>query len=151
VTPFVTAGAGFLLAVLWFDLMHDVQVRGPARAPVAGAALESVARYYRRVTTDARPMNRLVAVVMLGTLVATAAQIARGDVPDWVAWTSLVLIAGAVLLAMFRTVPHAVSLGRADGDVTARSELARAVWHDHVACAIAVSTVLVLQLAFARG
>jgi hypothetical protein len=26
VTPFVTAGAGFLLAVLWFDLMFDVQV-----------------------------------------------------------------------------------------------------------------------------
>ena len=25
-TPFITAGAGFLLAVLWFDLMHDVQV-----------------------------------------------------------------------------------------------------------------------------
>ena len=24
-TPFVTAGAGFLLAVLWFDLMFDVQ------------------------------------------------------------------------------------------------------------------------------
>jgi hypothetical protein len=23
-TPFVTAGAGFLLAVLWFDLMFDV-------------------------------------------------------------------------------------------------------------------------------
>ena len=25
VTAFVTAGAGFLLAVLWFDLMFDVQ------------------------------------------------------------------------------------------------------------------------------
>jgi len=33
---FVAAGVGFLLAVLWFDLMHDVQVRvtlacGPVR------------------------------------------------------------------------------------------------------------------------
>ena len=27
-SAFVTAGAGFLLAVLWFDLMFDVQVRG---------------------------------------------------------------------------------------------------------------------------
>jgi hypothetical protein len=25
-TEFVTAGAGFLLAVLWFDLIFDVQV-----------------------------------------------------------------------------------------------------------------------------
>jgi hypothetical protein len=26
VTPFITAGSGFLLAVLWFDLMFDVQL-----------------------------------------------------------------------------------------------------------------------------
>jgi len=43
VIAFVTAGAGFLLAVLWFDLMHDVQVHGrvprqgeDADAPPAG-------------------------------------------------------------------------------------------------------------------
>ena len=51
---FVTGGAGFLLAVLWFDLMFDVQVlRNPARR----GALDSVSAYYRRVTTSARPMN----------------------------------------------------------------------------------------------
>ena len=27
-TAFIVAGAGFLLAVLWFDLMFDVQARG---------------------------------------------------------------------------------------------------------------------------
>ena len=60
------AGAGFLLAVLWFDLMFDVQVR---HDPVDPAAVRSIAGYYRRVTTDARPMNRLVALAMLVTLV----------------------------------------------------------------------------------
>ena len=73
---FVTAGAGFLLAVLWFDLMFDVQVLPHRGADVPESALESIARYYRRVTTGASPMNRLVAAVMLGTLAAIGLRIA---------------------------------------------------------------------------
>ena len=64
--PYVCAGVGFLLAVLWFDLMHDVQVLRPHENE--DEAVRSIARYYRRVTTDARPMNRLVALVMVATL-----------------------------------------------------------------------------------
>src|SRR5437762_2349871 len=67
---FVTAGAGFLLAVLWFDLMYDVQVIGHREGSLPESVLESIGRYYRRVTTDARPMNRLVALSMLATLTA---------------------------------------------------------------------------------
>ncbi|MDX6666510.1 MAG: hypothetical protein QOG68_2716, partial [Solirubrobacteraceae bacterium] len=88
-TPFVTAGAGFLLAVLWFDLMFDVQVlrhKGPA---LPEDVLASIAGYYRRVTTEAQPMSRLVAVTMLATLGSNIAAIARADQPRWVSWTSL--------------------------------------------------------------
>src|SRR6185312_1844083 len=51
VNAFVSAGAGFLLAVLWFDLMFDVQARGGSE--VSPAALSSIAYYYARVTTGA--------------------------------------------------------------------------------------------------
>src|SRR5260370_980869 len=61
---FVGAGAGFLLAVLWFDLMFDVQVAGHVGAVLPDPVLGSIAAYYRRVTTEARPMNRLVAAAM---------------------------------------------------------------------------------------
>ena len=77
-TPFVTGGAGFLLSVLWFDLMFDVQVLGH-RGDVPEEVVASIAAYYRRVTTEARPMNRLVGAAMLGTLAAIATQLARGD------------------------------------------------------------------------
>jgi hypothetical protein len=63
VTAFVTGGAGFLLAVLWFDLMFDVQVLRHGDEEVPEAVLASIAGYYRRVTTEARPLNRLVALV----------------------------------------------------------------------------------------
>ena len=143
----MTAGAGFLLAVLWFDLMFDVQVlrRTEPREP----ALESIAAYYRRVTTAARPMNRLIAAVMLATIAAIVAQIARGDVPGWTGWTSLVLACSAIGLAAAHTVPSAVRLGARSDSVADQQVLARSILRDHLFCLGAIAAVLVIQLAFA--
>ena len=107
----ITAGAGFLLAVLWFDLMFDVQARRRDGAPVPEAALTSIARYYKRVTTDARPMNRLIAATMLATIACVVVQLVRGDTDRWVSVVSLVAILGGVGLAATRTVGNAVRLG----------------------------------------
>jgi hypothetical protein len=60
---FVAAGGGFLLAVLWFDLMFDVQTRKHGGAQLPADVLASISAYYRRVTTDARPMGQLIALV----------------------------------------------------------------------------------------
>ena len=70
------AGAGFLLAVLWFDLMFDVQARR-LDAPDGDARLASIADYYRRVTIEAFPANRLVATVMLITIAGSVVQLWR--------------------------------------------------------------------------
>ena len=58
---FVAAGAGFLLAVLWFDLMFDTQTDKHSGDVLPSDVLASISAYYRRVTTDAYPMNRLIA------------------------------------------------------------------------------------------
>jgi hypothetical protein len=53
VTAFVTAGAGFLLAVLWFDLMFDVQaLRHRDRHPARSRALHH--GRHRRAPDSAR-------------------------------------------------------------------------------------------------
>jgi hypothetical protein len=145
VTAFVTAGAGFLLAVLWFDLMFDVQVRRRA----GDEAVASIAAYYARVTTAARPMNRLVATVMVATLAAVIAQVARGDDPAWAAWASLAPLAGAIGLAGAHTVPAAVRLGTRRDPRDVQLALARTILRDHLLCLAAISAVLVLQLGFA--
>jgi hypothetical protein len=146
VNAFVAAGAGFLLAVLWFDLMFDVQARG--RAGVEEAALASIATYYARVTTAARPMNRLVAAVMLATLAAVIVQIAHGDDPAWVGWASLALVIGAVGLAGGHTVPAAVRLGTRRDGIDAQRALARSILRDHLLCLTAIALVLAVQLGF---
>ena len=145
---FVTAGAGFLLAVLWFDLMFDVQVIGHRGAVLPEAVLASIAAYYARVTTRARPMNRLVAAAMLATLAAIVVQIAR-DSPSWPAWASLPLALVAIALAGGNTVPSAVRLGRRSDPVEAQSRLARSILRDHLICLAAIAAVLALQLSFA--
>jgi hypothetical protein len=145
VTAFVTAGAGFLLAVLWFDLMFDVQV-ARQREP-AEAALASIAGYYARVTTGARPMSRVVAAVMVATLAAIVVQIAGADEPRWAAWTSLALAAVAIVLAATRTLPSAVRLGTRRDATAVQGALARTILREHLVCAAAIAALLVVQLA----
>jgi hypothetical protein len=146
-TPFVTAGAGFLLAVLWFDLMFDVQV---LRNPGGQGALDSVSAYYRRVTTTARPMNLLVGAVMAGTLAALVAQVVGDEAPNWAAWTSLALAGTAIVLAAAHTFPTARRLGAGIDPVDVQSALARSIGRDHLLCLGGIAAVLVIQLAFAR-
>jgi len=148
VRAYVCAGAGFLLAVLWFDLMHDVQLLRPTRGVDETEAVRSIARYYRRVTTDARPMNRLVALVMAATLVTIVVELVRGDVAAWATWTSLVLAVSAFSLAAVRTVKNAVGLGADVDSLThAHEAVARSIGRDHVFCLFAVGAVLAVQLA----
>ena len=97
------AGLGFLLSVLWFDLMFDVQARRPHAGDLPSDVRDSIAAYYRRVTTAARPMNRLVALGMVVTLGALVGEIVTGDVAAGFAWASLALAASAIGLAAART------------------------------------------------
>ena len=150
-SAYVTAGAGFLLAVLWFDLMFDAQALRRRGSAVPDEALASIAAYYARVTTGARPMNRLVAVVMLATIAAVVVEIAAGLDPAWLPWVSLVAIAGPVGLAARRTVPAAVRLGTRRDDVGEQSRLARTILADHLRCFAAVSVLLLLQLGAAAA
>jgi hypothetical protein len=150
-SAFVTAGAGFLLAVLWFDLMFDVQSlrRDPAGGDLPEDVLASIAGYYRRVTTTARPMNRLIGLVMLATLVAIGVEIAEDDAPAWVGWTSLGLAGSAIALAAGHTFPSARRLGARTDPVVVQSRLARSICRDHLVCLAAIASLLAVQLAFA--
>ncbi len=145
---FVAAGAGFLVAVLWFDLMFDVQVARQPEGVLPEAVLASIAGYYARVTTAARPMNRLIAAVMLATLAAIVVEIARADPAPWIGWVSLALALPAIALAGVRIVPDAVRLGTRRVTPERQSALARSIFRGHLLCVAAMAGVLVVQLGF---
>jgi hypothetical protein len=148
-SAFVTAGGGFLLAVLWFDLMFDVQVLGQHDRELPEQRLSSIAAYYARVTTAARPMNRLIAAVMLGTLAAIVVEIVDGrGIPSAAAWVSLALAAAPIVLVAARTVPSAVRLGTRIDTADRQSALARSICSEHLFCFASIAALIALQLSY---
>jgi hypothetical protein len=94
-------------------------------------------------------MNRLVAVVMLGTLVALGLQVAGDDAPRWAAIGSLGLVLAATGLAASRTFRRAARLGTRSDPPPVQAALARLTLRDHLLCLAAVVALLVIQLGFA--
>jgi hypothetical protein len=142
----LAAGAGFLIAVLWFDLMFDVQARR-LDEPDGDARLASIADYYRRVTIEAYPANRLVATVMLVVLGGTLVQLATGAGGRGRALLALVCAGSAIGLAAARVVPNAMRLGTRRDPPAVQRDLARGIWRDHLLCLGMMLEFLVLQLA----
>lgn len=141
----LTACAGFLLAVLWMDLMFDSQIRS-GEAVIAESTLASIAGYYRRVTTTSRPRGALIAAVMAALLGLIVIEAVSGDTPPLLLVLSAVLAGGPILLAVLRTVPNAVRLGARGDDTGEQGRLARAIYRDHLFCLAAVSAFLALWL-----
>jgi hypothetical protein len=138
------ACGGFLAAVLWMDLMFDVQVlRHRTAAEVPEPVLDSIAAYYRRVTTDARPMSHAIAAVMLVGIVALLTQLTT--MSRSAAAASAILLGGPILLAAIRIVPNAVRLGGRTDSIAVQSELARAICREHLLCLLAVLAFVALQ------
>jgi hypothetical protein len=153
VAPLLTACGGFLLAVLWMDLIFDVQVLTHRNSgdELPEPVLASIAGYYHRATTTSRPMSLLIAAVMLLLLGALAFQAVRGRDPMWFLVVSAVLAGGPIVLALTRTVPNAVRLGnRLDGP-TDQTRLARSICRDHLLCLAFVFVFVVLWIAAAVG
>lgn len=144
------ACAGFLIAVLWMDLIFDSQVlrhRGTDVLPEP--VLASISGYYRRATTTSRPMSHLIALVMAILLGALAVRFVTGDDPWWLIATSVVLAGFPIALAMARTVRNAVRLGARTDDRAEQSRLARAVCVDHLVCLGCMSGFLAVWLTLA--
>ena len=146
----ITAAAGFLIAVLWFDLMFDVQVLPHRRSQeVPEAVLDSISAYYRRVVTTASPMGRLVGLAMVALLAALVWQAADGSAAGWVSAVSLPAAVLAIGLAIVRVFGRARRLGARADPPDVQSRLARSICRDHLICLAGMVTLLATQLAAA--
>jgi hypothetical protein len=126
--------------------MFDVQTRNHEGDALPTEILASISSYYRRVTIEAYPMNRLIAVVMVLTVLAIITEIIRNTDHWWLGWISLAAAVSAIGLARTRTIPNAARLGRAKGSIESQTTLARAIYRDHIYCIAGMTIVLALQL-----
>jgi hypothetical protein len=79
-------------------------------------------------------------------LVTVGVDAVLGGRPAWLLIASAVLAGGPILLAMLRTVPNAVRLGRRADTAAEQTRLARSVYRDHLVCLAGMSTFLALRL-----
>jgi hypothetical protein len=91
-------------------------------------------------------MGTLIAVVMGVLLVCLGIEAWRGERPTWVLIASAVLAGGPILVALLRTVPSAVRLGRRSDTPAEQSRLARAIYRDHLVCLAGMALFLLLWL-----
>ena len=146
-SPILLICGGFLLAVLWMDLMFDVQVLGgQRRRELPEDVLSSIAAYYRRVTTLARPMGHLVGAMMLIGMLTLLLQTVRGGERRWIAVVSLFLFGVSAALGLLHVYPNAVRLGSRADSALEQSRLARAIHREHLLCLGAMLSFVVLQL-----
>ncbi len=146
-TEIAILGGGFLLAVLWMDLMFDVQVLRHRAGDLPEEVLDSIAGYYRRVTTLARPMGHAIGGVMMLTLASVATEIVSG--PRWLGLVSLPLCGAPIGLALGRVLPNAVRLGARSDPSSVQSSLARGICRDHLFCLASIAAFVAIQLAAA--
>lgn len=126
----LACGGGFLLGVLWVDLMFDVLALGEPSA----TALQSIANHYARVAGSAWPMGHFVLAVMLGTLALAVDWLARDRSARRTSTVALALLFSPVALGLFRVADHARRLGAQVDSTAVQWALARSICLDHAAC-----------------
>ncbi|MGW2659957.1 hypothetical protein ACWCW7_03265 [Nocardia tengchongensis] len=141
----LAACGGFLLAILWMDLIFDTQLlRHRHDDELPEAVLDSIAGYYRRATTTSRPMPHLIAAVMVILLCGSIIEIVRWQDPVWLAPVATLSAAAAIIPAAVRTVSNAVRLGGRSDPLAEQTRLARSILRDHLTSAAFMFAVVVL-------
>lgn len=143
----LAACGGFLLAILWMDLIFDTQVLGKPRenGALPESVLASIAAYYRRATTDSYPMSRLIAAVMAIAVLGSVVALFAGRGAFLLRLLALTLVAGPAALAAVRVLPNAVRLGTRRDDLATQTSLARAICRDHLVCLAGVAAFLAVE------
>ena len=137
------AGIGFLIAVLWIDLIFDSSAwlyRG-GNEDLPEEVLATMSHYYRRVTHKPY-MLFLIMAIILGMLIL---QITQNLVPAWIGWLSLILFLISAGCAGVYVIPIASRLRSRTDQIEKQSQLARSLFPAHVFCFILILLLGAIQ------
>ena len=134
---------GFMLAVLYIDLMFDVTAVPYRRtnAPIPSDVVETIARYYRRITQN----PYVLMFVMLTATLCIVAEIVYDLAPRWVGYSSLFFMAILVIAGGGRVIPMAQRLASGKDAEDARTRLVHAMFPGHVVLLISILLLALVQ------
>ncbi len=145
ITVFVCIG--FMLAVLYIDLMFDVTAVPYRRTgkPLPGEVLDPITHYYGRITQN----PYVLMFVMLTTTISLLLQIVYDLAPRWAAYSSLVLIVLAMVAGGVKVIPTAQRLGSRKDPEDVQTRLVHSMFPSHIVLLVCILLLAVVQLAVA--
>jgi hypothetical protein len=141
---------GFMLAILYIDLMFDVMAVPHRRSGAAlpKDVLDPITHYYRRVTQN----PYVLMFVMLTTTIFLVLQIVYGLAPRWAAYASLAAMGLAMVAGIVKVIPTAQRLASGKDSPDVQTRLIHGVFTAHALLLVCILALAALQLVAAgRG
>lgn len=142
ITVFVCIG--FMLAVLYIDLMFDVTAV-PHRhtgKPLPKEVLDPITHYYGRITQN----PYVLMFVMLTTTIALVLQIVYDLAPRWAAYSSLCAMGLAMVAGAAKVIPTAQRLGSRKDPEDVQTRLVHGMFPSHIVLLACILVLAVMQL-----
>ncbi len=133
---------GFMIAILYIDLMFDVMAVPYRRASTPPEVVGSIVTYYGRITQN----PYLLMFVMFTAMVCIVAELWYQLVPAWVGYSSLVFMGIGMGAGAGKVIPAAQRLSSGKEPEDARAQLIRSMFPWHV-----ILLASILSLALVQG
>jgi hypothetical protein len=134
---------GFMLAVLYIDLMFDVSALPYRRtnSPIPKEVLDPIASYYRRVVQN----PYVLMFVMLVATTSIVAEIVYALVPQWVGYSSLALMGLSMVAGTLKVIPTAQRLAADNAPDDARSRMVHSMLPFHIVLLVNILLLAAIQ------
>ena len=135
---------GFMLAVLYIDLMFDVSA-APYRhtgTTIPKEVLDPITNYYGRITQN----PYVLMFVMLTTTLCIVTEIVYGLAPRWVGYSSLILMGMSLVAGTLKVIPTARRLGANKDSDDVRTRMAHSLLPFHVFLLFDILILAAIQL-----
>jgi hypothetical protein len=138
---------GFMMAVLYIDLMFDVSAAPyrKTKAALPPEVLGSITHYYGRITQN----PYVLMFVMLTTTLCIGAEIMYGLAPKWAGWASLFLMGLSMLTGTLKVIPTAQRVGSAKDPEDARTRMIHGMLPFHLVLMLNILLLTGIQVSVA--
>lgn len=138
---------GFMMAVLYIDLMFDVSA-APYRntqEALPRDVLDPIVHYYGRITQN----PYVLMFVMLTAVLCIGSEILYGPAPRWVGYSSLFLMGLSMLTGTLKVIPTAQRLGSGNDPDAVRTRMIHGMLPFHLVLLINILLLTAIQFSAA--
>jgi hypothetical protein len=138
---------GFMMAVLYIDLMFDIMA-APYRktnAALPKAVLDPITHYYGRITQN----PYVLMFVMLTALLCIGSEILYNLVPRWAAYASLGLMLLSMMTGVAKVIPTAQRLGAGTDTEDERTRMVHSMMPFHLILMVNILLLTAIQFSVA--